>query len=122
MAQRGQMGQIPVPMVLRRPGDPFAFNQPPFPNRSPQDQGRMGTNTRDFKIPGKEEYKVPKQFREEIMEALIEDVKMAVEGRSEVHHINILSRHMRTTSGMILPDTVYSKITQLLPRAGGTKC
>jgi len=70
MAQRGQMGQIPVPMVLRRPGDPYAFNPQPFPDRSPRDQGRLGINTRDFKIPGKEEYKVPKQFREEIMEAL----------------------------------------------------
>ncbi|MBI3328729.1 MAG: DUF4175 family protein, partial [Nitrospinae bacterium] len=70
MAQRGQMGQIPVPMVMRMPGNPFAFNPQPFPDRSPWEQGRMGLNTRDFKIPGKEEYKAPKQFREEILEAL----------------------------------------------------
>ncbi|HEX9871137.1 MAG TPA: DUF4175 family protein [Candidatus Tectomicrobia bacterium] len=89
MAQRGQMGQIPVPMVLRRPGDPFAFNQPPFPNRSPQDQGRMGTNTRDFKIPGKEEYKVPKQFREEIMEALKRGGPSQFKGQIEQYFKNL---------------------------------
>jgi uncharacterized protein DUF4175 len=89
MAQRGQMGQIPVPMVLRRPGDPFAFNQPPFPNRSPQDQGRMGVNTRDFKIPGKEEYKAPKQFREEIMEALKRGGPSQFKGQIEQYFKNL---------------------------------
>jgi hypothetical protein len=57
MAQRGQMGQIPVPMVLRRPGDPFAFNPPPFPDRSPQNQGRMGINTGISKSPARKNTK-----------------------------------------------------------------
>ncbi len=89
MAQRGQMGQIPVPMVLRRPGDPFAFNQQPFPDRSPRDQGRMGINTRDFKIPGKEEYKAPKQFREEIMEALKRGGPSQFRGQIEQYFKNL---------------------------------
>ena len=89
MAQRGQMGQIPVPMVLRRPGDPFAFNQQPFPDRSPWEQGRMGVNTRDFKIPGKEEYKAPKQFREEIMEALKRGGPSQFKGQIERYFKNL---------------------------------
>lgn len=89
MAQRGQMGQIPVPMVLRRPGDPFAFNPQPFPDRSPWDQGRMGINTRDFKIPGKEEYKAPKQFREEIMEALKRGAPSQFKGQIEQYFKNL---------------------------------
>jgi hypothetical protein len=89
MAQRGQMGQIPVPMVLRRPGDPFAFNQQPFPDRSPREQGRMGINTRDFKIPGKEEYKAPRQFREEIMEALKRGGPSQFKGQIEQYFKNL---------------------------------
>jgi hypothetical protein len=89
MAQRGQMGQIPVPMVLRRPGDPFAFNQQPFADRSPQEQGRMGINTRDFKIPSKEEYKAPKQFREEIMEALKRGGPAQFKGQIEQYFKNL---------------------------------
>jgi hypothetical protein len=89
MAQRGQMGQIPVPMVLRRPGDPFAFNQQPFPERSPRDQGRMGVNTRDFKIPSKEEFRAPKQFREEIMEALKRGGPSQFKGQIEQYFKNL---------------------------------
>jgi hypothetical protein len=89
MAQRGQMGQMPVPMVLRRPGDPFAFNPQPFPDRSPQNQGRMGINTRDFKIPGKEEFKAPKQFREEIMEALKRGGPSQFRGQIEQYFKNL---------------------------------
>ncbi|HEX2278137.1 MAG TPA: DUF4175 family protein [Candidatus Tectomicrobia bacterium] len=89
MAQRGQMGQMPVPMVLRRPGDPFAFDQQPFPDRSPREQGRMGVNTRDFKIPGKEEYKAPKQFREEIMEALKRGAPSQFKGQIEQYFKNL---------------------------------
>jgi hypothetical protein len=89
MAQRGQMSQIPVPMVLRRPGDPYAFNPQPSPDRSPRDQGRMGINTRDFKIPGKEEYKAPKQFREEIIEALKRGAPAQFKGQIEQYFKNL---------------------------------
>jgi Domain of unknown function (DUF4175) len=89
MAQRGQMGQMPVPMVLRRPGDPYAYNPPPFPDRSPQHQGRMGINTRDFKIPGKEEFKAPRQFREEIMEALKRGAPSQFKGQVEQYFKNL---------------------------------
>ena len=89
MAQRGQLGQIPVPVVLRRPGDPFAFNPQPFPDRSQWEQGRMGVNTRDFKIPGKDEYKAPKQFREEIMEALKRGGPSQFKGQIERYFKNL---------------------------------
>ena len=81
--------KMPVPMVLRRPGDPFAFNQQPFPDRSPREQGRMGVNTRDFKIPGKEEYKAPKQFREEIIEALKRGAPSQFRGQIEQYFKNL---------------------------------
>lgn len=89
MAQRGQMGQMPVPMVLRRPGDPYAMNPQPFPDRSPRDQGRMGISTRDFRIPGKEEFKAPKQFREEIMEALKRGAPAEFKGQIEQYFRNL---------------------------------
>jgi hypothetical protein len=89
MAQRGQMGQVPVPMVLRRPGEPYAFNPQPFPDRSPRDQGRLGINTRDFKIPGKEEYKAPREFREEILEALKRGAPAQFKGQIEQYFKNL---------------------------------
>jgi hypothetical protein len=89
MAQRGQMGPIPVPMVMRRPGDPFAFNPQPLPDRSPWEQGRMGINTRDFKIPGKDEYRAPRQFREEIMEALKQGGPSLFKGQIERYFKNL---------------------------------
>jgi hypothetical protein len=72
MAQRGQMGLIPAPMILQARREPFQFGQRPQMSRNQFDQGIMGLNNRDFKLPGKEDYQVPKTFREEIIKALKE--------------------------------------------------
>jgi len=89
MAQRGQMGPMPVPMVMRRPGDPFAMAPQPFPDRSPWPQGQMGINIRDFKIPGKDEYRAPRQFREEIMDALKRGGPSQFKGQIERYFKNL---------------------------------
>lgn len=76
MAQRGSVGATPIPIVVRSgilPG------MPPIPDmlRPGVDKsagGRMGASIEDFKIPGKEDYKVPKIFREELMESLKEGI------------------------------------------------
>jgi hypothetical protein len=49
----------------------------------------MGINTRDFKIPGKEEYKAPRQFREEIMEALRRGSPSQFKGQIEQYFKNL---------------------------------
>ncbi len=72
MAQRGQIGLMPAPVILQARRDPFQFGQRPQMSRNQFDQGIMGLNNRDFKIPGKEDYQVPKTFREEIIKALRE--------------------------------------------------
>lgn len=40
------------------------------PSRSTRQGGRLGTNVRSFRIPGKEDYEVPQLFRGEILESL----------------------------------------------------
>jgi hypothetical protein len=42
------------------------------PSRGNRSGGRMGTDIRSFRIPGKEDYKVPSLFRQEILESLRE--------------------------------------------------
>jgi len=44
---------------------------------------------------------------------MVEDVNMAVEGRTEVHFLGILSRHLPTGGGMILPGRVLEEIRRL---------
>lgn len=45
---------------------------------------------------------------------LIDDVKIAAEGRTAVHFLGLLSRHLPTDGGMILPETVLQKMRGLL--------
>jgi len=54
---------------------------------------------------------------EDSLGQLVEDVKLSVEGRSDIYMVNMLSRHMSTPSGMILPETVLGKIEELLKTA-----
>jgi 2-oxoglutarate ferredoxin oxidoreductase subunit alpha len=55
---------------------------------------------------------------EDGMGGLVEDVEMAVGGRAEVHLVNMLYRHMKTPSGMILPEVVYRKVVELVGMEG----
>jgi hypothetical protein len=69
MAQRGQMMGMSMPM-LRQAG---RFPMPEFmpqPNVDEQQAGAAGASVRNFQLPDKEAYKVPRMFREDIMEAL----------------------------------------------------
>jgi len=50
---------------------------------------------------------------EDSLGQVVEDVRCAVEGRTEVHLVSILDRHMPTDGGMILPDKVFSKIKEI---------
>jgi len=50
---------------------------------------------------------------EDCLGQVVEDVQSAVEGRTEVHLVSILDRHIPTDGGMILPDKVFDKIKQI---------
>jgi hypothetical protein len=39
-------------------------------NVGEEEGGRTGASTRDFRLPGKEAYRVPKTYREEVVDAL----------------------------------------------------
>lgn len=71
MAQRGQMAGMSMPM-LRQAGRfpmPGMMSQP---GNDEQQDGNAGVSVRNFQLPDKEAYKVPRMFREDIMEALRE--------------------------------------------------
>ena len=50
---------------------------------------------------------------EDCLGQVVEDVRCAVEGHTEVHLVNILDRHISTDGGMILPDRVFDKIKEI---------
>jgi hypothetical protein len=68
MAQRNQMMGMSLPM-LRQAG---RFPMNPQMDVNEQQGGVGGANVRNFQLPDKEAYKVPRMFREDIMEALQE--------------------------------------------------
>jgi 2-oxoglutarate ferredoxin oxidoreductase subunit alpha len=47
---------------------------------------------------------------EDSLGQMIDDVLFAVEGKTDVHFVGVLDRHIPTDGGMILPDKVYEKI------------
>ncbi|MDY6968902.1 MAG: 3-methyl-2-oxobutanoate dehydrogenase subunit VorB [Spirochaetota bacterium] len=51
---------------------------------------------------------------EDSMGQMLEDVRLAVCEKAEVHFIGFLDRHLPTGSGMILPDLVLEKIRSFL--------
>lgn len=51
---------------------------------------------------------------EDSLGQMVDDVRLSVERRSDVALVNMLSRHMKTPSGMILSDAVLAKIKSLL--------
>ncbi len=44
---------------------------------------------------------------------MIDDVRLAVEGKTDVHFLGMLSRHLPTEAGIILPGTVLEKIRSI---------
>lgn len=55
---------------------------------------------------------------EDCLGQVVEDVRAAAEGRTEVGLVNILDRHIPTDGGMILPDKVFAKIKEIQPGRG----
>jgi len=45
---------------------------------------------------------------------MVDDVRLAVEGRTNVHFLGMLSRHLPSEAGVILPGTVLEKIRSIL--------
>lgn len=50
---------------------------------------------------------------------MLEDVKLAVEGRAKIHFIGLLARHARTGEGVILPGRVFSEVKKILGGESG---
>jgi hypothetical protein len=79
MAQRGQLGNMPVPMVFQRGRFLPSGMLVPLPG-TPQfpefnvEGGVTGLDMERFRLPGKEDYKPPRNFREEILESLKQGV------------------------------------------------
>jgi len=50
---------------------------------------------------------------EDSLGQMVEDVRLAVEGKSQVHFLGMLARHLPTDGGMIFPDRVYEEIKKV---------
>ena len=73
-----QAGRMPIPGML----DQMRVDE--------QEAGRMGTSVRNFQLPDKEAYKVPRMFREDIMEALQEGYPERYKDRIEQYYRDIV--------------------------------
>ncbi|NIO07578.1 MAG: DUF4175 family protein [Deltaproteobacteria bacterium] len=79
LSQRGQLGRMPVVYLFRRgrflPGGRLVPlpGVPKFPDFDAEG-GFSGLDTEKFQLPGKEDYQVPRRFREEILESLKQGV------------------------------------------------
>jgi hypothetical protein len=94
MAQRGQLGNMPVTRLFRQgrflpsgmlvplPG------MPQFPEFDVQG-GFTGLDTEKFRLPGKEDYKAPRNFREEILESLKQGVPRQMKEQIERYFKNL---------------------------------
>ena len=87
MAQRGQMMGMSLPM-LQQTGRLPNFMMQPGANQS--SGGVAGSSVRNFQLPAKEAYKVPRMFREDIMEALKEGYPERYKELIEQYYRNIV--------------------------------
>ena len=89
MQQRGQMMGMSMPMLQQagRMPVPGMLDQMRVDE---QEAGRMGTSVRNFQLPDKEAYKVPRMFREDIMEALQEGYPERYKDRIEQYYRDIV--------------------------------
>jgi hypothetical protein len=71
MMQRGQMMGMSMPMLQQAGRFPMP-NGMPQPQVDEQQGGMSGASVRNFQLPDKEAYKVPRLLREDIMDALKE--------------------------------------------------
>ncbi len=94
MAQRGQLGNMPVTRFFR--GGRFLPygsltplpGTPQFPEFNVEG-GFTGLETEKFRLPGKEDYKAPRNFREEILESLKQGVPPQMKDQIERYFKNL---------------------------------
>src|SRR5215467_4821969 len=94
LAKRGQMGNMPVARFFR--GGRFLPygsltplpGMPQFPEFDVQG-GFTGLDTEKFRLPGKEDYKAPRSFREEILESLKQGVPPQMKDQIERYFKNL---------------------------------
>jgi len=94
LAQRGQLGNMPVSYLFRRGRFLPSGRLVPLPGMPefPQfdmEGGVTGLDMERFKLPGKEDYKVPRSFREEILEALKQGVPSQLKDQIESYFKNL---------------------------------
>ena len=94
MAQRGQLGNMPVARLFRQ-GRFFPYGSmtplpgmPQFPEFDIQN-GFSGLDTEKFRLPGKDDYKAPRNFREEILESLKRGVPPQMKDQIERYFKNL---------------------------------
>jgi hypothetical protein len=94
MAQRGQLGNMPITRLFRQgrfmPGGMLTPlpGMPQFPEFD-VNSGFTGLDTEKFRLPGKEEYKAPSNFREEILESLKQGVPPQLKDQIERYFKNL---------------------------------
>jgi soluble cytochrome b562 len=94
MAQRGQLGNMPVTRLFRQGRFlPYGMlvplpGMPQFPEFD-VDGGFTGLDTERFRLPGKEDYKAPRNFREEILESLKQGVPPQMKDQIERYFKNL---------------------------------
>jgi Domain of unknown function (DUF4175) len=94
MAQRGQLGNMPIARLFR--GGRFLPygsltplpGMPQFPEFDVEG-GFTGLDTEKFRLPGKEDYKAPRNFREEILESLKQGVPPQMKDQIERYFKNL---------------------------------
>ena len=94
MAQRGQLGNMPIAQLFRRgrflPGGMLVPlpGMPQFPEFDVEG-GFTGLDSEKFRLPGKEDYKAPRNFREEILESLKRGVPPQMKEQIERYFKNL---------------------------------
>lgn len=89
MAQRGQMMGMSMPM-LRQAGRLPGPEMMPQPQVDEQQGGSAGASVRNFQLPTKEAYKVPRILREDVMDALKEGYPERFKEVIEQYYRNIV--------------------------------
>jgi soluble cytochrome b562 len=94
MAQRGQIGNMPMTRLFRQ-GRFLPYGSmmplpgmPQFPDFNIEN-GFSGLDTEKFRLPGKDEYKAPRNFREEILESLKHGVPPQMKEQIERYFKNL---------------------------------
>jgi soluble cytochrome b562 len=94
MAQRGQLGNMPVTRLFRQgrfmPGGLMVPlpGMPQFPQFDIE-SGFTGLDTEKFRLPGKDDYKAPRNFREEILDSLKQGVPPQMKDQIERYFKNL---------------------------------